>query len=80
MLILQVFRLVDNEIFPPRTYSLCNSCFLAMTHEDFIKKDFKTVDLELSELLDYKCHLEKVIATLNLRWYMFAFVCLTKLL
>ena len=25
----------------------------AMTHEDFFKKDFKTVDLELSEQLEY---------------------------
>ena len=49
--------------------------FFAMTHEYFVKNDFKTADLELSELLDYKCHLDKVISTLNFKWYMFGVVC-----
>ena len=47
----------------------------AMTCGDFLKQEFKTADLELSEQFDYKCHLAKVISTLNLNWHMFAVVC-----
>ena len=48
----------------------------AMTVEDFLWKNFKTSDLELSEQLEYKCCLAKAVSTLNLKWYMFAVVCL----
>ena len=45
----------------------------AITHEDFLKKELKP-DLKLSEQLEYKCHLGKVISVLNPRWYAFAVV------
>ena len=48
----------------------------AMTVEDFLQKNFKTADLELSEQLEYKCWLAKVISTLHFKWYMFAVVFL----
>ena len=46
-----------------------------MTLENFLEKDIKTADLELSEQLEHKCHLGKAISTLNLKWYVFAAVC-----
>ena len=66
----KVSRLVYNEIFPPRTDSHCNSYFCYDT-KIFLRIK-KTADLKLSEQLEYKCYLAKVISTLNLNWYMFA--------
>ena len=39
----------------------------AMMHEDFLKKDFRSADVELSEQLEYKFYLGKVISTLDLK-------------
>ena len=58
-----------------REPTLIASHVFAKTHEDFLKKDFETADLEISEQLEYKCYLAKVISTLNFKWYMFALMC-----
>ena len=36
---------------------------VAMTHEDFLKQDFKIAYLELCEQLEYKCYLANVISS-----------------